>query len=321
MSSGSGHRRRSGLPEQEMAVGLEAIRRRSRGPCPESPRPGSAASRARAQPQRSTSTLAWCTSRGAARQDLDRAHVPRFRDGHRQHEDCGSDRRPPQSSDEAGRRRQHEIGRAELPASGERGRRGRVGAGRPSGARLDPAASVAISLIGQPPLADEVAVPRDGRPWRHVARPVTSTICRAPALHLRVRRQREGTGAALVMARRALRVDDWRHVTANVGRLVSGASTRGRPSGRGHDSCRPRAAHALLRVRDHATYRLRNSRRAARDPAKESSSASSRSRLVGRGRGRHIDVPVVDAAAVHQPAPAHRGRRRRPRAFASLPSS
>ena len=146
-----------------------------------------------------------------ARQDLDRAHVPRA--VHRRGKDdvperVGAFRR----QREGLRRRQHEIWRAQLPARGK-GRRRRQRRRSPSGepARCQ-AASVAISASLKPTLADEAAVARLRWPWRHVAAGRHLDDLPGAAAGIVERQQRERTRTAGVMAGSAVPEQDRRDV-------------------------------------------------------------------------------------------------------------
>ena len=127
---------------------------------------------------------------------------------------------------------------------------------------LTQAASARFRVIRQPPLADEVAMPLDRRPGRHVT----------PAGHLRnlpgapanllVGGQWERSSTAVVMAWGAPRVDDRRDVGRKRWRCPDGrkqAKAPGAPTSPVAGATRTQ----LLQVRDDATNRLSNSRRRA----------------------------------------------------------
>jgi hypothetical protein len=161
------------------------------------------------------------------RQDLDRSHVGRLVDGRRQHE-VVEPIVAVRVEHEAWWRRQHEIGCAKLPRGGERwrGRHSSVAFGRSS---LHPGFQLRDLVIRQPPLADEVAMPLDRRPGRHVT-PASHLHNLASALaNLLVGRQWERSNAAGVMTWGAPRVNDRRNVGRKRGRRpVTGTASRDR---------------------------------------------------------------------------------------------
>ena len=230
MSSGSGSGGEPGLPEEEMAVRLEAIGDDLQVHSWKAH--GGVGGVAPARPARSIDQhVGVMHEPWRARQDLDRSHVLRLVDWRGQDEVV----KPivaVRIEHEAGWRRQHEIGYPELPRGRERWR------GRYSGvafrrSSLHPGRQLPDRVIRQPPLADEVAMALDRRPGRHVT-PAghLHNLPGAPA-NLLVGRQRERSNTAVVMTWGAPRVDDRRDVGRKRGRCLGDGSRQSiAPAGR-----------------------------------------------------------------------------------------
>ena len=288
---GLGDRRGTWLPEQEMTVGIESIRHDLQV----HPRKAHGGIRgvARARPSRSIDQHVRVVHQPRrSGKDLDRPHVSR-----RPWSGTGSTKLWNRSSPSASSTNPGGAvsTRSGVPSCQEVGNVGDAGAaarspfGMPA---LTQAARRAMSSIAQPALADEVAVPLDRRPRGHEAAARHLDDLAGPAPDLRVGGQRERSGAALVMARRAARVDERRDVGSKRRRRV-----RTRAAG-GESARSPANPHAvrrrtpLLQVRNYATYRLRNSRRPAGAAARARRPARSEDRVTspsaGRGRRRRI---------------------------------
>jgi len=100
--------------------------------------------------------------------ELDGAHVARRGDRHR-NDEVAEHVATSRLQHVRVRQRQHEIGRAQLPAAGERRRLRRVG-GVPLGrAALDPLRDERDLIVAEPPFAGELAMSGLGQPRRHRA--------------------------------------------------------------------------------------------------------------------------------------------------------
>ena len=116
-----------------------------------------------------------------------------------------------------GGQRDDGVGLAEHPAAGEQRRRGDGVATAERRARLGPAAQGRDLVVAEAPLVG-VGDAEGGLPRRHIAARRHARDLRGPARGVVVGRERKRRGAAVVMAGRAARVEDGRHV-AGEGRL------------------------------------------------------------------------------------------------------
>ena len=107
---------------------------------------------------------------------------------------------------------EHQVRLPKLPLGGIDRRLGRIGSIPLRHARRDPLLDRCDVCLGQAARILEVAMARLRQPGWHVTRCRDLLHQRAPALRVAIGHKRERAGAALVMAGRAVLVDDWRYV-------------------------------------------------------------------------------------------------------------
>jgi hypothetical protein len=282
---------RAGLPEEEVAVGLEALGFQLHVHAAE---PGARV--ARVQPPRGPGAVEQdvrVVHDGlVARAQLERPHVARRRHRDGDHE-VAEHVRAFGGHRERLRHLQHQVRRPELPALRESRRRGPVCRGAFRSALAHPPLYQLDLLVAEAPLALELAVARLGGPRRHVSAGRHPGDLPGPALHIGVGEQAEGPGFARPMARRAVLEHDRGDVR------VEGDSCRLRPLLRARGGCasagharqeqqraQRRAPPALHSARDRKQPTAVVVRRVGAWPAAITSSTCSRSCVVGAARAR-----------------------------------